>query len=746
MKKIFFLIFCVFCSFVLCANVIVIPENAIPSEKIAAAELQKGIKNLFGKTLKIQTAAAQTPAIYIGQSPIVAQKLSNFNFADFKDDEILLKNVNGDLIITGDRPRGAIYAVYELLERQYGVRFWNASAEYWPDLKQQKFVIPQIDYRFAPPFPYRDTNFRVMRVKAFSVKMRLNGYHTGGTPAFGGNLTIKPYLVHTFNIIIPEKKYFKAHPEWFSLHNGKRVGGQSLGQLCLTNNEMREEFKRNVRDILKKNPNTKLLSISQNDNLFYCQCQNCEAINQREGGPTGSLLDFVNYIARDLKEDYPQVWVDTLAYTYSRNIPRNIRPESNVMIRLCADGCDFSRPLDAPENAKFYKQLQDWKKISPQIGIWNYIANFFHFLIPHPNMKAWGRDLRMFADNNVKMVFQETDNKTYAGPFMPLRVWLTAKLLWNPYQAQDKLINEFLAGYYGNAAPFLRQQYDLLNQIIEKSNYKSVAGVRLGMYANDTPWLDVENIIKLYKLQLQAENAVKNNPEFLKRVIHNAISFEVAVLSCGKEKISPFFSLEELRRIFDRLEQSLKETGTRQFNQRSEISLLLKNFRYNLDNYKITKSGNVPDFCKNIPDDKWTEILSNEMVTFTGRARRYNVKNIVSKQAIRMSCASNAWMIQWTVPGVWKGKKGEVYVAVRGENLAAGKPALSSGTYNLETKKGYYAPAINGENISTDEYTWHKLGEFEFSEPQYVWLAPVQQRTGDQSSIWVDRMIIIMKD
>ena len=100
-------------------------------------------------------------------------------------------------------------------------------------------------------------------------------------------------------------KYFKQHPEWFALVNGKRMGQGA--QLCLTNPEMRKVFLQNVLAELKKHKDPRFISVTQNDNDNHCQCANCLAMDKKFGGPSGTMLDFANYIAENLEKDYPNL-------------------------------------------------------------------------------------------------------------------------------------------------------------------------------------------------------------------------------------------------------------------------------------------------------------------------------------------------------------------------------------------------------------------------------------------------------
>ena len=191
-------------------------------------------------------------------------------------------------------------------------------------------------------------------------------------------------MVHTFDLFIPAARYYAAHPEWFSLRGKQRVGGGQTGQLCLTNPDMRREFVKNCRAMLAKDPTIKILSVSQNDNMFYCECPSCAAIDAKEESHSGSLIDFVNYVADALRQEFPQVQFETLAYQYSRKPPRHLRPSPNVMIRLCPIEADYSHPLNSDANADFRDDLLRWKEIAPQLAIWNYVTtvSYTHLTLP----------------------------------------------------------------------------------------------------------------------------------------------------------------------------------------------------------------------------------------------------------------------------------------------------------------------------------------------------------------------------
>ena len=135
---------------------IVLPADAVPAEQTAARELQSFLKQISGVELPI-VASPSGPAIFIGQSPETASALGIPDWKRLKPDEIRLKSAGGNLYLAGDRPRGTLYAVYELLEKEFGVRFWTADATHVP--KREKLELPQIDLRYAPPFEVRAAGY-----------------------------------------------------------------------------------------------------------------------------------------------------------------------------------------------------------------------------------------------------------------------------------------------------------------------------------------------------------------------------------------------------------------------------------------------------------------------------------------------------------------------------------------------------------------------------------------------------------
>src|SRR4051812_31654509 len=161
------------------------------------------------------------------------------------------------------------------------------------------------------------------------------------------------------------------------------------------------------------------------------------------------MLAGINAIAGEIGKQYPNFMIETLAYQHTRHPPKNLKPAKNVLVRLCSIEADGAHPLDSVQNKAFADDLHGWAKLADNLFVWNYVTNFNFPTIPHPNLTAIGPDLKFFADNHVVGVFEQGDaGNQLAGDMLPLRVWLMSHLMWDPSKDSEKLISEFLSGYF----------------------------------------------------------------------------------------------------------------------------------------------------------------------------------------------------------------------------------------------------------------------------------------------------------
>lgn len=434
--------------------------GASASDLRAAQELRTHLAQITGANLAIRGNASALPpnGILIGQGPLSRRLFPKIEWSKLGEEQTLIEGKGSTLLVAGGKPRGTLYAVYRLLQVKCGVRWWTPWATTIP--KNPHLRLATSRWSEAPAFEYRDPYWFHSFDRDWALRNFDNGSNTRVPDDLGGKIEYQGF-VHTYYPLVPPEKLFATHPEWYSLIDGKRTHDNA--QLCTTNPELRDYVVEQVRAQLRANPKARIVSVSQNDCFRPCQCAVCRALVAKEGSESALVLDLANFVAGKIEKEFPKVAVDTLAYQWSRHPPKDMKPRKNVIVRLCSIECNFAFPLDAPQNAGFGNDIRGWSKLTNRLYVWDYCTNFAHYMAPHPDYLTLGPTLRFFSQNGVKGVFEEGDYGSNGGDMAELKAWLIAQMLWDPKQDPNRLIGEFLRGYYGDAAaPSIRAYLDLM--------------------------------------------------------------------------------------------------------------------------------------------------------------------------------------------------------------------------------------------------------------------------------------------
>ncbi len=433
---------------------IVVGENSSAADNNAALKLQHYLSEISGITLPIITdfQTETDKEIIVGKTNREGKSYTIDRTA-LGDDGIVIKTIGNKLILSGAEKRGSIYSVYNFLEEYFNCRWFTYDLTIIP--KSDKLEIPKyIDYIYTPTITYRSTDWiSPARSNEYKAANGLNDCVYGYmSEEYGSGISYAGGFAHTFASLV-DCNLFTTDPEIFAL--GAVSGERTVDQLCLTNPKTLELTIKGVRNWLQENPNATIISVTQNDNQNYCVCENCKSLDEQEGSHAGTMIHFVNAIADDIKDDYPNVFVDTFAYLYTRKPPKTVTPRDNVIVRLCSIECTFSSPLNygyTKENDAFVQDIKDWSKICKNLHIWDYTTNYAHYLAPFGNFDVLQSNLQFFAENNVIGVYEEGNYQASVsdGEFAELRCYILAKLMWNPYCDVNELIYDFCKAYYGD--------------------------------------------------------------------------------------------------------------------------------------------------------------------------------------------------------------------------------------------------------------------------------------------------------
>ena len=409
-----------------------------------------------------------------GRAPLCGEKAPGFSVflhagaADLPPGGFRWRADREGIRLEGGGPQGVVYGAYALLEAM-GCRFLARDCEILP---RGPLRLEEGERQEIPAFAVRELFWREAMDGDFAVKLRLNSARSSITPEQGGKAMFYNFS-HTFNRLVPVETYFDAHPEYFSMVDGKRVRERT--QLCLTNPDVLALCVEGVKKWARENPDYNIFSVAMNDWYQPCCCPECARVDREEESQAGTMIRFVNRVAEEVEKEFPGAMIHTFAYLYCRKPPRRTRPRHNVIVRLCSIECCFSHPIrrcgcetggidvqygaarpfrgDRNGESSFLRDLRGWGRICENLYIWDYTTNYANYLLPFPNLSVLADNLRLFRDGGVRGVFEQGNfSLGVSSALGQLKIYLLAKLMWDPDQDAAQLTKDFLAGYYGPAA------------------------------------------------------------------------------------------------------------------------------------------------------------------------------------------------------------------------------------------------------------------------------------------------------
>jgi hypothetical protein len=461
---------------------LVVGAQASDSERWAASELRRRLQDVSGVSLGdgAESDLADDRVIVVGWNQRTQQLLGPEAAAPRDSDEsFTYRSVGPALLLWGGKQRGTLYAVMSFLERELGVRFYTPRVTVAP--KKTRYSFTGLYHTESPGVRVRNDFYYEAFDPIWAARNRINGSMShreqpGGVESY--------WAVHTFFPLMPPEEFFASHPEYYSLLDGKRTAEHA--QLCLTHPDVLRIIVDRIRRRMRESPEYLIYDVSQNDWANPCQCRDCQAIVDREGSQAGPVVNFVNQVADQVKAEFPDKFIGTLAYQYTRKPPRTLKPRENVVIRFCSIECCFAHDFEScPQNRTFVEDMNGWAAIAPHIYIWDYVVNFSHYLLPFPNFRVLKPNIRFFRDHQSIGIMEQAAYQSRGGEFAELRAYVIAKLLWNPEADTDAVIDDFMYGYYGRSGQFVRAYFDLLHGRLTPDTH-----IHLGLQPDDKLFSD----------------------------------------------------------------------------------------------------------------------------------------------------------------------------------------------------------------------------------------------------------------
>lgn len=687
---------------------IVLCDSFEAPEQTAAKELATYLGAVTGGTFVIvpeSEAPADHARIFVG--PTAFLKNHGIQSEALGAEEWVMRTVGEDLILAGGRPRGTLYAVYRFLEDVIGVHWWNPYEESVPD--EANLRIDALDRTGQPTFRYRDIYMIYGNDNGrFAARNRLN--RDGDTPIagqYGGTMNYgPPYHVHTFYKYVPPDPYFDTHPEWFSLIHGKREANR--GQLCLTNPELRAFFVEKLKAYIeasrtrareKGEPAPTVFSVSQNDWRGMCQCEKCQAIAKAEESEAGPLLDFVNFLADAIRDDYPDIYIDTLAYMMTQKPPASIRPRDNVIIRLCDTSSNFTKTITDPANRGFHDHLLRWAAITKNLRVWDYAVTYApHYGLPLPTVHTYAPDYRFYAENNVEGVFTEHEYPVLAD-MRDFKVWMMMKTLEDPYRDGDVLVRTFTDGFYGAAGEAIRQYIARL----ERASDANPSYLSMGASPRQYRYLDLPFVLDAQALFDKAEQSVTNDEVLLRRVRFARLPLDRASLVRFPDLLEQWVrgghTPESVPLDRDAIATRCRDTWSAaiafripQGRQKAALAEIDAELTPLLARPAIVP---IPEKFRGLPPEDVFDFTADTTRNWHDEAKRVSDAEAESGFTNRLEL-SDEDMKKYALPMPW-------------------------GLYDVINKQGRGSAVIKSEDVPGPGYHWYKMGTFRIGPSYYVY-------------------------
>jgi len=484
--------------------VIVTADKPTKVVQFAAAELQTHLLKSTGARLEILGEGglkADDPRsrISVGDTRIAAAH--GHRTSEMAPESTRVVAAGKDLIlIGGDRgefdlvrhpgnANGTLYAVYDFLQNEVGVR-WLWPGDAGTVIPKRPTLRVRVFHRdFEPPLIQRNIRFGARDWGGYVAKL-------GMTPAKRKNF-IEGFATwarrrrlgrraqfrfgHAYNFWL--KKYGKEHPDWFAMMpDGKRVTPErpypnlERAKLCVTNSELLDFIAQQGMEYLEKHPDVLSFSACPNDSRGYCMCPKCKALDPPEGVKDEmnypgvrkmmypSLSDryvwFWNQLAERMGDRYPGRFIGAYAYSNYRFPPLRENPSNRIIIGYVG----FSY-LNDKYNAQSRKDWAGWAKHDCKMYL-------------RPNYLLWGRGFPLNwareMGRDVKECFRtgmlgtDFDSMTHHYAAQAPIFYMLTSLLWNPEREIEEIYSDFLQSAYGPAEPVMRRYWDRLEKLTRR--------------------------------------------------------------------------------------------------------------------------------------------------------------------------------------------------------------------------------------------------------------------------------------
>lgn len=462
---------------------IVVSAKASSTELFAAEELQNHLFRISGVKFPVDRSGKvpDKNAIVIGTArtlPALPEAVKNFPEGVSGNDSLRVTTLSGNLYLTGNVPRGSLYAVYTFLKNVMGVRWFSAgkNGDYVP--VKSSFTLPELNIYDVAKFKYRgfhlcskhyDEDMETWMVRNKINIMRSDPVSKGKwVKKWNDRRIAKGFhmMFSTHNVAIRDKKIFAERPELFASINGKRL----MDQLCWSHPDVEKIMVERIIKYCRDYPAVEIINLSAADNMNYCRCGKCLKKTVHD-----LWFEFYNRLYAGVRKQFPDIKFATIAYQAYKKVPQ-CDMSSSAFVEYCMyDRCYTHRYGQCAMNDKALKNIKDWQKKNLPILVYGYEFDIFKPKVQSPFYYMISDQMKKFHAAGIAGAITECSPLNWVSPKLPkgsisganhnrLGLYLYAAALWDHNVDPDAVIKEFSEAAYGPAAPFMAEYAMLMGR------------------------------------------------------------------------------------------------------------------------------------------------------------------------------------------------------------------------------------------------------------------------------------------
>lgn len=692
----------------------------------AAEELAKYLKLISGASFEPSSGQAYPaggPLLVVGRRNALTSKLCpDIPYDKLGDDGFVIRTAGPHVVIAGGASRGTLYGVYWLLDRLLGVRWFSASHTFVPNIPDLTLARP--DELQVPRFAYREIFARDGDDEAYRAHNLLNGKmgHRRASRSAPG--------IDSWSRLMPDEG-----------HNFQRVVGKENsahfagGQLAMMNEDVRraaaDYFVKKIENL--KGMELPILGFSQEDRGWGPDPASLAFARSHGGRLSAPNVDLVLDVARRVRERHPEAKFGTIAYQWSFSPPKDMTIPDHLTMVVAPNHADHSQPFSGPNNQTIAKDIQEWSRIANNIIFWDYITNFGGYVLPYPNVDSMCDSIRWLSElPSIKGYFGQGSMSSVGAEFASLRQWVGARLLWDPKQDHRALVEEFVKGHYGPAAPFIAEHLRLIHEA------KAATGARMKTKTPvTTPYLSFETMRRSDELFEKAEQAVAGRPGFSRRVSTARIGVDAVILlrrgdfAGEAEKAGVRWDPDAGRRL-ERVTNNIALAGVVAYGEG------MRDMKGFLKVLALDRKASDPlEIVKGLPSSDWEEFGDLDFRVEGGVS--YTADPLASDGgAVTMKGNSAVWGISMALDNLPPEGRWRLYVSIRVDPGSGPKDATA---IKLGVTPGTRREVKVGEVVDGRYHTFEVPGAFENDVGRTLWFAP--PNSGAIKAFYVDRVVAV---